>query len=403
MPLEPAPPPPWRVAVIGGGRMGQNYCRLFASTPLAELAALVEPNAERATAVCAEFGIAAHHRDVPSMLAACRPQIVAVVTPGQFFRDAVLACAASPGMLAVQCEKPFGGPLADADAMVAACAEHGVFFAGGALTRALPELQSLARRLEAGEFGSITSVSMHGWSSEILGGGCQQLSVLMLLTNAEVVSVSAWSDHPLEGLRDVAGHMLDANDGSKAAPKPGVGPTDAQQDEPEHEDSVHFSAMLTLSSGLSCPTFGSGAPPASSHGAALPGARLAPRQGGVEVHTSGGYLIRWRWGVPEVLRLVATDGPIAELRPVEVALDSDDGLAGQGHHAGAVFSMLQALRSGDERDMYSTGAHVRHTLEVATAAARSALQGGAPVALPLEARDDTAAALFPRPYRWGKL
>ena len=68
--------------------------------------------------------------------------------------------------------------------MAAACAAAGVVFAGGALTKAYPELQAAARRLRAGDYGAVVGASVHGWSSEILGAGCQHTSVLRLLAGA---------------------------------------------------------------------------------------------------------------------------------------------------------------------------------------------------------------------------
>jgi hypothetical protein len=43
----------------------------------------------------------------------------------------VVRCASAPGLLAVACEKPICCSLAEADAMVGACREHGVHFAAG--------------------------------------------------------------------------------------------------------------------------------------------------------------------------------------------------------------------------------------------------------------------------------
>ena len=79
--------------------------------------------------------------------------------------------------------------MADADAMAGACAAAGVVFAGGALTKAYPEVQEAAARLAAGVYGAVVGASVHGWSSEILGAGCQHTSVLRLLTGAEVTAV----------------------------------------------------------------------------------------------------------------------------------------------------------------------------------------------------------------------
>ena len=126
----------------------------------------------------------------------------------------MLAAAATAGVRAIQIEKPFGGPVADADEMVDACEAAGIVFAGGALSRAYPEVQEAATRLQAGEFGRIVGASVHAWSAEMLGAGCQHTSVLRLLTGAEVVEVVAWCEQ-LEGMRDQHGRLVDAVDGAE--------------------------------------------------------------------------------------------------------------------------------------------------------------------------------------------
>ena len=109
---------PLRVALIGAGRLGQYYIEAYNLFEDTQLVGIVEPNPERAAAVRDKFGVPASYKDTQSMLDGCGPEIVTIATPGAYFQDAVLRCAASNTVLAVQCEKPFGGPVADADAMV---------------------------------------------------------------------------------------------------------------------------------------------------------------------------------------------------------------------------------------------------------------------------------------------
>jgi predicted dehydrogenase len=191
--------PPWRVAVIGAGRMGQSYLQAFQVYPDCELVALVDNNAERGSAACERFGCPAHFRTVEEMLATSRPEIVSVVTPGAYFKEVVLACAGCPTVRAVQVEKPMGGPVADADAMVEACAAAGIVFAGGNMQAAFPELQEMAGRLRSGEFGRIVGADVQRWAGEYLGGGCQHIAVLRALTGQDIAEVIAWS-RPGQGI-----------------------------------------------------------------------------------------------------------------------------------------------------------------------------------------------------------
>ena len=138
-----------RVAVVGVGRMGQSYAQAYATFPDTDLVALVDNNQvthamqllgllnpcsslaclqvaevhcrhcgpqprphnydmqslrrraqERAAAACERFGCPAHFCTVEEMLAAAQPEVVSVVTPGAYFKSAVLACAAAPSVKA---------------------------------------------------------------------------------------------------------------------------------------------------------------------------------------------------------------------------------------------------------------------------------------------------------------
>ena len=104
------------------------------------------------------------------MCAAERPDVVSVVTPGKYIQAAVMAAAASPGIKAVQADKPFGGPLEDIDTMCEACEAAGVIFAGGNLQRAMHANQHASRLLRSGQFGRVIGAAVHGWEGEILGG-----------------------------------------------------------------------------------------------------------------------------------------------------------------------------------------------------------------------------------------
>jgi predicted dehydrogenase len=187
-----------RVAIVGAGRMGQEYALAYAAFPETTVVAFVDPNEQRTRAVCELHPGSSWYPTVEAMCAAVKPDVVSVVTPAKYMKDAVIAAAVSPGIQAVQCDKPFGGPLADCDEMVQACADAGVIFAGGNLQRAMGEVQHAAGLLRSGQFGNIVGAAMHSWQGEILGGGCQHVAVLRLLADAEVSSVTAWFD-PAQG------------------------------------------------------------------------------------------------------------------------------------------------------------------------------------------------------------
>ena len=87
----PSPPSKWRVALVGGGRLGQYYADAYSTFPDTELVALVEPNSERASAVCEKFGIPAAYAELSEMLDQVKPHILTVATPGALTKPAIAA------------------------------------------------------------------------------------------------------------------------------------------------------------------------------------------------------------------------------------------------------------------------------------------------------------------------
>eukprot|EP01052_Picozoa_sp_SAG31_P033154 SAG31_NODE_3712_length_3957_cov_9.372041_2_plen_199_part_00 len=174
-----------------------------------------------------------------------------------------------------------GGPLADADEMIASCQQHKVVFAGGNLQRAKftqqcrskfmysgswlcgtgarHDVQHAARMLRSGQLGQVVGASVHGWQGEIVGGGCQHISVLRLLTDAEVTEVIGYFDPPM-GL----------------AWKAGPGSTLLPVDNNESEESLCVNAVFKMSSGITVAAFGTETP-----------------YRGVDVWTDKGALVRW--------------------------------------------------------------------------------------------------------------
>ena len=332
------------VAVIGCGRLGQHYAGVYATRPDTTLVAIAEANPERRRVVGERFGVTRLFADASSLFAEVVPDVAALVLPVRYIKDAVLAAVAA-GVRGVTTDKPIAATLADADAMVEACRSAGVVFGGGNLQRARADVQEAAAWLHAGEFGPITGAAVHRWGSggEISGGGCQHVSVLRLLTGAEVAEVVAWGTPE---------HKL-ADD--------------------EDEEGLIINARFTMSDGMAVPVFGDETP-----------------QKGVDVWTDRA-LIRWDWEATTVHA-----GRDAAGRRVPLDRSFTPVAYPRFSYLGtSIGSFLDAVRTGSE--LWISGHDLRQALEVAIAAKRSAAAGSVPVALPLA---DRTLALRPRPYRW---
>ena len=331
----------YRVAIIGCGRMGQNYAKAYTTYPDTEIVAIADANAQRREVLGTRFGVPALYPDVEALLRDTVPDIAVVVTPTKYMKSAVIACAEA-GVKGISTEKPIAARLQDADIMVDACAERGIVFAGGNLQRAMNEVQEAASKLHNGEFGDITGASVHGFGGEISGGGCQHISVLRLFTNAEVEEIVAWGTPP---------EALNA----------------------ETDEGLIINGRFQLTNGLECSVFGT---PTTSRG--------------VDVWTDE-CLVRWDWNPPEIFKGYDQQGNRIRLESNYSPYPWHE----FGYLTGSIRSFLAAV-DGDEQP-WITGADLRQALEVAIAAKLSATRNSAPVKLPLENR---TLALYPRPYRW---
>lgn len=81
---------------------------------------------------------------------------VLIATPHSEHRDQ--AIAAAKGGKHVFCEKPLALTAADADAIIAACAEAGVVLGHGFNRRFTPAYREIVRRISAGEIGQVLHV-----------------------------------------------------------------------------------------------------------------------------------------------------------------------------------------------------------------------------------------------------
>jgi predicted dehydrogenase len=331
----------YRVAIIGCGRMGQDFAHAYATYPDTQIVAIAEYNPERRRAVGERFAVNALYPDVHALLGEVLPDIAVVATPTKYMKEAVMACAEA-GVRGISTEKPIAAVLADADAMVEACASRRIVFAGGRLHRAMDEVQQVAQRIRRGEFGAMQGVCVHRFGGEVSGAGCQQISILRLFTEAEVEEVIAWG-MPSEALAS------------------------------ESDDGLILHAHFRLSNGLNCPVFGTSTP-----------------YGGVDVWNENA-LVRWDWAPPEIFQGRAPDG---SRHPIYLRYEPYR-WSEFGYLTGSIRSFLTAMETGSEP--WISGHDLRQALEVAIAAKLSARLGSVPIRLPLQ---DRALRLYPRAHRW---
>ena len=348
------------VGVIGCGRMGQYFAEVYRRLPNTELTAIAEWNDKRRPVVGERFGVKRLYKDVNAMLADYVPDIVAVITPTKFMKEAVIKCAEA-GVKGVSTDKPIAAKLADADAMVNACRKNNVIFAGGNLQRAKWDVQQAAHRLQSGELGKIQGAAVHGWGGEISGGGCQHICVLRLLAGAEIDEVIAWGSPP-EALK-------------------------ADRD----DNGLNINGRFRLSTGIDCQVFGLEQKYGSQR-----------NRNGVDVWTEDA-LVSWSWDSPRIFKGYDASGARREIDPEYTPFPWSDVLKtpplreSDDYLVGSIQSFVNAVQTGNDGKLYVSGHDLRQALEVAIAAKQSAMLGSQTVTLPLK---DRSLTLLPRPYRW---
>ena len=161
----------FRWGIVGHGWVARDHMAPGIAAAGGAVAAVCDP--DPAARAIAEARGARAYADLDGLLR--EPlNAVYVATPNHLHRRAVEACAAAG--VPVLCEKPLAAALADAEAMVAACARTGVLFGTAFDQRRHPAHRAIRDLLAAGRIGAVTAVRIvygcwlgRDWSA---GEGC---------------------------------------------------------------------------------------------------------------------------------------------------------------------------------------------------------------------------------------
>ncbi len=115
---------PVRIAILSFAHLhAHGYALCVKASPDAELVVIADEDQERGEAMASLYGVpwAADYREVVK-----RDDIDAVIICSENIHHKAMTIAAAEAGKHVLCEKPIATSVADATAMIAACAEHGV-------------------------------------------------------------------------------------------------------------------------------------------------------------------------------------------------------------------------------------------------------------------------------------
>ncbi|TYK52401.1 Gfo/Idh/MocA family protein [Actinomadura decatromicini] len=201
-------PIPFRLALVGAGRMGRQHLAALATSRTVEITDIVEP--EPATRRALPDDGRRVHASLPDLLAHRLPDGIVVAAPTD--EHAGLTRTAVAAGVPVLCEKPAGRSAREVDELAAFAAAHRVPVQVGYWRRHLPVLAALRERMRTAALGSIYLVTAAQWDGEppaavfraTSGGihldmGVHEFDQIRWLTGEEVVDVHA----------AVAGHVED--------------------------------------------------------------------------------------------------------------------------------------------------------------------------------------------------
>ena len=148
---------PVRYGVLGAANIARQFTRGLAGSTIATVDAVASRDAAKGAAFAAELGIPRHHGSYEALLA--DPAIDAIYIPLPNDKHAAWAIRAAAAGKHVLCEKPFAMTIAEARAMFAAAAAHGVHMAEAYPYMSQPQTLRLRALLAEGAIGKVQLVT----------------------------------------------------------------------------------------------------------------------------------------------------------------------------------------------------------------------------------------------------
>jgi myo-inositol 2-dehydrogenase / D-chiro-inositol 1-dehydrogenase len=209
---------PFRIGLIGAGRMGRTHLRALADSGQVAVTAIAEMSGS-ARAAAAAPGVTLYESPA-LMLAGADIDGVLIAAPTDQHRD-IIAEVAARG-LPILCEKPCGLTAADARASAQAAAAAGVPLQVAYWRRFVPGLQRLRDRIVAGELGTIHLVTCYQWDEKppsaafrahsggiAIDMGVHEFDQLRWLTGQDLASLAAVASGVApDGIADVDGAQV---------------------------------------------------------------------------------------------------------------------------------------------------------------------------------------------------
>jgi predicted dehydrogenase len=196
-----------RVAVVGAGVFGRHHVRIVKQSARAVLVGVVDPDAQRAQAIAAEFGCAAV-ASVQDLIGTIDAAIVAAPTSVH----ASIGCTLLENGIDVLVEKPIAADLESARRLVEAADAHGRILQVGHLERFNPAVAALQNAKTTPLFFEIHRLSLYSPRSldvdVVLDLMIHDLDIVLSMLDAEPEEIRAAGIRILSDKVDIANVRL---------------------------------------------------------------------------------------------------------------------------------------------------------------------------------------------------
>jgi predicted dehydrogenase len=145
-----------RVGVIGVGAFGESHVAAYSALPYVTVAAVCDARAARAQEIAVRYGVPTWYTDYRDLIHDTALNAVSITTPEDAHLVPTLAAIAAGKHVLV--EKPIATRLAEAEQMVSAARDAGVYLMPGHILRFETRYALLKDRLASGELGSVVSI-----------------------------------------------------------------------------------------------------------------------------------------------------------------------------------------------------------------------------------------------------
>ena len=145
-----------RFGVIGVGDFGETHVRVLQCMENAEVEAVCDIDEKRARKVAAEHNIKRYCTNYNELVQDKGIEAVTIATSEHMHLKPTLSAA--QGGKHILLEKPFATSLEDADKMIEAVNDAGVFFMVGHVLRFDPRYAAVKERIESGQLGKIDTI-----------------------------------------------------------------------------------------------------------------------------------------------------------------------------------------------------------------------------------------------------